>query len=384
MSGATGPHTLRGMTWNHPRGYDPMISCSTEWRKLTGVAIEWDKRSLQDFESYPIQELARRYDLIVVDHPHMGQVTAERSLYPLDFPERQGELETLARGSAGASFLSYRLQGRQWALPIDAATQVQAWRPDLIDAPAMRWDEAIELAKSGFVLCPLQPPHSLMCFFTLCANLRTPCHTEKGLLIEQAAGEEAYALLGALVRHLHSKCFAMDPIAVLEEMARRDSRIACAPLIYGYVSYARRGFRPARIHFTDMPVAGSGGPVGSALGGTGIAVSSLSPHVKEAADFAFWVASGPIQRGLYASSGGQPGHADAWDADEVNEPVGAFYRRTRATLEGAWVRPRHNGYMRFQHWASVRLNEAFQAKETAASAISALNCAFAESFEDGF
>src|SRR5690606_22482026 len=61
---------LKGMTWSHPRGYDPMVACAQDWLEQTGVSIEWDKRSLQDFESFPVEELARRYDLIVIDHPH--------------------------------------------------------------------------------------------------------------------------------------------------------------------------------------------------------------------------------------------------------------------------------------------------------------------------
>ena len=59
--------TLRGMTWNHPRGYDPLAACARVWRERTGVEILWDKRSLQDFETYPVEELARRYDLIIID-----------------------------------------------------------------------------------------------------------------------------------------------------------------------------------------------------------------------------------------------------------------------------------------------------------------------------
>ncbi|RUZ93793.1 carbohydrate ABC transporter substrate-binding protein, partial [Mesorhizobium sp. M7A.F.Ca.CA.002.05.1.1] len=39
---------LKGMTWSHPRGYDPMVACSSLWQQKTGVVIEWDKRSLQD------------------------------------------------------------------------------------------------------------------------------------------------------------------------------------------------------------------------------------------------------------------------------------------------------------------------------------------------
>src|SRR6185437_13848197 len=84
---------LKGMTWNHPRGFDPMVETSRIWRDKTGVDIEWDKRSLQDFESFPVEELARAYDMIVIDHPHVGQITAENCLAPLDVAGREADRE---------------------------------------------------------------------------------------------------------------------------------------------------------------------------------------------------------------------------------------------------------------------------------------------------
>ena len=77
---------LKGMTWSHPRGYDPLVACARLWREKTGVEIAWDGRSLQDFESFPIEELAQQYDLIIIDHPHAGQMTREGCLLPLDRP----------------------------------------------------------------------------------------------------------------------------------------------------------------------------------------------------------------------------------------------------------------------------------------------------------
>ena len=90
--------TLKGMTWSHPRGYDPMVACSALWKEKTGVEIAWDKRSLQDFESFPVEELARAYDLIVIDHPHVGQITGEGCLAPLDVAGRETELRGARRG----------------------------------------------------------------------------------------------------------------------------------------------------------------------------------------------------------------------------------------------------------------------------------------------
>ena len=40
----------RGMTWSHPRGYDPLVACAALWKERTGVDIAWDQRSLQDFD----------------------------------------------------------------------------------------------------------------------------------------------------------------------------------------------------------------------------------------------------------------------------------------------------------------------------------------------
>ncbi len=373
--------TLRGMTWSHPRGYDPMVACSALWKAKTGVEVTWDKRSLQDFESFPVEELARTYDFIVIDHPHVGVIVAQDCLAPLDVPGREAELAALAGASVGPSFRSYTFAGRQWALPIDAAAQVQAWRPDLIAGPVKTWDAVMALAAEGKVQLPLRNPHSLMVFYTLAANLGTPCATGgPGDLIDPAAGRRVYDMMTALFARIDPAALTMDPIAVEEAMSEAGSTIACAPLTYGYVSYALDGFRPMRLAFADIPAAGDGGPRGSAVGGTGIAVSAHAKDRARALDFAFWITSFEVQRGPYAAAGGQPGHAAAWEDERVNAAAGNFYRNTRATLETGWLRPRHNGYMAFQDEASARLNKALQHGEDGDRVIADLNRAFRGSF----
>jgi multiple sugar transport system substrate-binding protein len=369
------------MTWSHPRGYDPMVACSALWKEKTGVEVAWDKRSLQDFESFPVDELARNYDLIVIDHPHVGVIVAGNSLAPLDVPEHAAEMAALAAASVGPSFPSYTYAGHQWALPIDAAAQVQAWRPDLIAEPARTWDAVMALAAEGRVAIPLRVPHSLMVFYTLAANLGTPCATDGPRdLIDVAAGARVFGMMADLFRLVDPACLAMDPIDVEEAMAAADSAIACVPLTYGYVSYARDGFRPRRLAFADIPAAGGAGPRGSAVGGTGIAVSAHAKERAAAIAFAYWIARADVQRGPYAAAGGQPGHAAAWDDDAVNAVTGNFYRDTRATLEAGWLRPRHNGYMAFQEQASLRLNRALEQGEEGARVVADLNEAYRGSF----
>lgn len=372
--------TLKGMTWSHPRGFDPTVRCSEVYKEKTGIEVVWEKRSLQDFESFPVDELARAYDMIVIDHPHVGQVTQENCLLPLDVDGREAEREALSAASVGPSYRSYFWQGRQWAFPIDAATQVQAFRPDLVATAPTRWQEVIDLAREGRVLLPLRAPHALMTFYTLAANIGRPCSTGQGDLIEPAAGAQVYDLLKDLVAHIDPVSFDMDPIDASEAMAKADGKIACIPYTYGYVSYAWDGFRQKRVDFADIPAAGTNGPVGGTLGGTGIAVSAYTKHPQAAIDFAYWISAAEAQRGPYAAAGGQPGHALAWEDDAVNDPAWDFYRKTRATLEGSYLRPRHDRYMPFQAQASERISAGLKTGEDAATVIADINNLFHKSF----
>lgn len=372
---------LKGMTWSHPRGYDPMVACSKVWLEKTGVEIAWEKRSLQDFESFPVEELAASYDLIVIDHPHVGQITREDCLLPLDDAAHTAELAAIAAGTVGRSYPSYHWQGRQWAFPIDAATQVQAYRPDRLDGPVTDLNDIIPLVKKGRAILPMRPPHSLMVFFTLAAHLGKPCSADGPELIAREHGELVLDWMARLVSGMDASCYEMDPIAVLDMMGQPDCAYDVSPFIYGYVSYSFAGFRPARIAFADMPVIDGRAPDGSALGGTGIAVSARTSAPDEAKAFARWIAGGPVQASIYASANGQPGHADAWESDEVNSRALDFYRNTRATLEGAYVRPRHDGFMAFQQKAADAITDGLRANERHTLLLDKLNRFFAESFE---
>jgi multiple sugar transport system substrate-binding protein len=372
---------LKGMTWSHPRGYDPMVACSKLWLEKTGVEITWEKRSLQDFESFPVEELAAAYDLIVIDHPHVGQITREDCLLPLDDAAHADELAAIAAGTVGRSYPSYNWRGRQWAFPIDAATQVQAYRPDRLSGPISDLAEIIPLVAKGKAILPMRPPHSLMTFFTLAAHLGTPCSVEGPEFIAKADGEVVLDWMARIVDGMDARCYEMDPIAVLDLMGEPDCPYDVAPFIYGYVSYSFAGFRPARIAFADMPVVDGRAPHGSALGGTGIAVSAKTQAPEEAKAFARWIAGGPVQAGAYARGNGQPGHSDAWVNDAVNVAALDFYRNTRATLEGAYVRPRHDGYMAFQSEASDSITHGLRTAERHTVLLDKLNRLFAQSFE---
>ena len=372
---------LKGMTWSDPRGYDPVVAAAAAFAKSRpGVSISWDKRSLQGFETTPVDELATSYDLMVIDHPHVGSVADQGCLLPFETHASEDALAELANQSVGRSFQSYVLHGKQWALPIDAATQVQAHRADL--SPRVeRWSDVIRKAEDGHVIWPLRSPHVLMSFFTLAANLGRPCTTSFGDLIDTETGLQVLAALRAVSRHMDEAFHAMDPIAVLDELATSD-RYHLAPLVYLYKGYANEGYRANRISFTDMPVLGRSGPLGSALGGTGIAISSRTAHPELCTEFAIWLAGAECQSGLYAKANGQPGNALAWSDPAVNAPVLDAYFNTRLTHETAWLRPRHDGYMQFQEEGSDIVADVLRGRLEPEAGIAQLNDRFRKSFRD--
>lgn len=368
--------TLRGMTWNHPRGIDPLVAHARQYEKQQGVRIEWDARSLEEFEAFPLDQIAARYDLMVIDHPHVGMAAASGCLQPLDTVSREAELSALQGQTVGGSHETYHYAGHQWALAIDAATQVAARRAGALSVWPESFEEVLEVAKAGRVLCPLAPVHALMSFFTLSANSGHPCRVEGNTLIDVDAGVATLSRLRQLAEIVPGECFVMNPINVFEAMIEQE-QWAYSPLIYGYVSYARDGFRRTRIEFGDIAGTVSGKVDGSTLGGTGIAVSRLTPHRVQAVAVAFDLASPAVQKGIYAGSGGQPAHQAAWTDDAVNRSAHGFYRNTIKTLDAAYIRPRFDGYIAFQARAGEVVQQALRGGDHR-QAVVQLNALFRE------
>ena len=147
---------LRGITWDHSRGYLPMVATAQRFAELHPDArIQWEKRSLQQFADWPIEKLARHYDLLVIDHPFVGYASENDVLLPLDEHVPAAFLAEQAASSVGPSHASYFYGGHQWALAIDAATPVAGFRRDLLEragaVPPTTWAELLDLASRGLV-----------------------------------------------------------------------------------------------------------------------------------------------------------------------------------------------------------------------------------------
>ncbi len=363
---------LHGMTWEHARGYGSVVAAAEVYRTVrTDVEVRWEFRSLQAFADHPIEKLVDDYDLLVIDHPHIP-LAAERGLFAqLDGVGFDDELRVLASQSVGRSHESYRHAGHQWGLATDAAAQVAAYRPDLIAEPPRDWPAVLELAREGRVLWPAKPIDAFSSLVTVSANAGASPMSGDGLFLPEQDALAAFDLLHELATLVPDDNLAWNPIQAADALAGGD-RFAYSPLLFGYTNYSRPGFRANRLRYVDIP-AGPRGVSGSLLGGAGIAVSSRSSQLDAARAHAFWLASAAVQSGAYFDGGGQPGNALAWEDDRTNAGTLDFFRGTRATLEGAFLRPRTAEYPELQDRLSLLVTAALAGEITDASCIARMN-----------
>ena len=146
---------LRGMSWDHPRGLDSLVNSNSFLLEQYGILVDWDARSLLAFGDQPIVEFYSDYDLLVIDHPHVPDAVHSETVLSFDELLTADQMESLARTSVGESHNSYKYQGKQWALAIDTAAQVSAYRPDKADRSPIFWSEVLDIAKSGTLLLSL-------------------------------------------------------------------------------------------------------------------------------------------------------------------------------------------------------------------------------------
>lgn len=346
---------LKGITWNHSRGFTPMTATAQRFSELNpNVTISWEKRSLQQFADLSIQQLAERYDLLVIDHPWAGFAAKTNSIFPFDAYLSARFLKDQEQNTVGHSYKSYAYDGHQWALAIDAATPVASSRPDLLEKNGLSlpktYDDLLALAKKGLVAFPVIPIDSLMTFYTFCCSLgEDPCQQED-VVVSEVTGIKALQLYRELTINIDPVNFNRNPIQVYEAMTLGDD-IAYCPFAYGYSNYSRKGYARKLLHFHDMVTLNGELNLRSSLGGTGLAVSANCKHVDVAMKYAEYVASPECQSGLYTDNGGQPGHLAAWTDANTNNITSNYFKNTLPALQRAFLRPRYYGHMFFQDHA---------------------------------
>jgi multiple sugar transport system substrate-binding protein len=359
---------LRGITWDHPRAYRPL----EEFAGLPRTPkVRWDRQPLADFEARAITELASDYDLLVVDHPGLGAAVTSGALTRAEELFDATQLRTWAMESVGPTWASYTIAESQWALPIDAATQVSIVRPDLLRQTPRTWQEVADLAQQQRIALCLGGPHA---FLTLLA-----VHSSAGITTDDLLDRDVSATAIELLRQIwlvadHAASLG-DPIAVHEAMAVRADLAYC-PLAYGYAGYARPAGHRAALRWANAPSFGSSRP-GAVLGGTGLAFSARSgADPQHFRDFAMAFLDATVQSELVPQHGGQPAHRAVWDSVLIDGEWGSYYSSTRESLEASLIRPRINGWIPLQGHASALVRTAITQGTNPGQAIDRINASY--------
>ncbi|MER8392932.1 extracellular solute-binding protein [Mesorhizobium sp. M1340] len=366
---------LRGLAWDHRRCWGPLeASIGPYCAANPGLEIEWDRRSLYEFGEGALGPVLGAYDLVVFDHPFIGDIAEGGLMVPFDLSAEQRR--GFERDSVGASWQSYARDGRQWALPIDAACQVASYRPDLLERYGSlphSHDEVLELGRRAlkdgrWLGLPLVPTDAMCLLLTLGEPREDGDEFIAGEKIAQAVGQ-----LRQLTALSHPNSPKWNPIRCYDHMIAHDD-VVYVPFAFGYVNYASRADRPY-LRFADVPTPRSAGAL---LGGAGIGVSAQSKHKQAAVDYALFLCSPGYQRGDYVKSGGQPGSLAAWQDAEVNALSGGFFASTLATIEASYLRPTHPGFISFFRQCAPHAAAAITGELPAAELADRLNRLYRE------
>ena len=351
---------LKGMTWDHVRGRDCLIESNDLLIQKCGISVSWDARSLLAFGDQHISEFYNDYDLMIIDHPHVPDAVHADAVIPFEELVTASQLDLLEATSVGASHDSYLYQGKHWALAIDTAAQVSAFRPDKAERSPVFWHEVFEFAKKKQLLWAHKPVDAFSTFATLMAQKGAPLEGSSRFINQEMALEvlEFMVELASLVPDF---CATSNPIDIAERLSGSDD-YAYGICMYGYSNYSRDGFRKHILVYDDLP-SFDGRATGSQLGGAGVAVSSKSKNPKAAAEAAMLLSLPDIQATTYGLGGGQPGNLIAWKDQMLNDVSHNFFRNTLRTLENAWVRPRVLGWPDVQYQSSLIIHKCLVEKK---------------------
>lgn len=379
--------TLTGITWDHSRALPPLVATAQRFEEThPGIRIRWEKRSLHEFGHMPVDQLAAKFDLVVIDHPWAGFAFKRGlflDLHPLLTAGQRAELE---QNSVGPCYASYLYEGQLLAIPIDAATPTPSWRSDLMAAAGAEvpqtWSQLVALADRGLVVMPGFPADLYLNFHMICAALGGELFSDRERLVDRATGRLALEMLRRLAEKMPSEIFGWNPIRIGELLTSSD-RFAYCPFAYSYGNYCRPWFASRQLQYGRLVSLEDGRQLRSVVGGTGIAISSRCAHPESALDYALFTGSGQIQRGIYTLSGGQPSRLEAWSDPELDQVCGGFLSAALHDQQQCIVRPRYDGYVPLQEQAGEPLGKHLRGELAAEEVLELVDAAFRASLPDG-
>jgi multiple sugar transport system substrate-binding protein len=353
---------ITGIAWDHRRCWGPLDASVERYRSLANEDVRWDRRTLYSFGEGDLGTYVDAYDLVIYDHPFVGDAGRKGWLLDLSPFLSAGQKARFAIDEVGASWKSYAYDGGVWGLPVDTAAQTAAWRSDLLKKAGLTVPASLDdllvfattaRARGLWIGWPAVPTDLMCTLVSLAASIGlNPGHTD-GDFLSAADAVVVVDYLTALVKLAHPKSREWNPIRCLNHMASGDD-VAYVPYLFNYVNYSSGS--PARaITFGAVPTVTKGVPARTLLGGAGIGISARSKNPRAAFDYAMWLCSPEYQSGDYVKFGGQPGSRAAWTSDICNAMTGNFFKNTLPVMDAAYLRPTHPGFVPFFHDATLKL-----------------------------
>ena len=355
--------TLRGRTWRSAkRGHGGLRAAAASYTRIhPDVRIEWEQLEFDElFLDSRSQFVSGSvdFDLLMIDHPWVGEFAVNGWLVDLDEMLEAGQRADLEDDADPSSLESYRYEGGLWALPVDAACQILAFRPDLVGKAADRlpgdWDSFLALGGS----CHDPPdrcafthqfggPNQFLTLLGIAAALGDSPYGEPARGLDPDAGARGLGILRR-VWELSLESQVGSP----EQLAHRtfplmlsEDRAAMCPGVFAYITFYGGGGE-RRLGIADMPVMPETGKRTSLLGGMGLAIPSASLHRDAAWDYAWYVMSRKVQGGVYLENGGQPGRVSALTSGYADDACAGFGPVLAKALDGCFIRPTPPGWHR--------------------------------------
>lgn len=300
--------------------------------------------------------------MIVIDHPWAGFCFARNLVADINPMLTAGQWDDLAHNYVGSSFESYVFENKLLAIPIDTATPIPSWRPDLVEkndlALPVTWNDLISLADKKQAIMPAFGADLFLNWLMLLHALDAHPFENPDTIAQKEKAVEAMSLLKRLAEPMPQEILKWNPITIAELMTQADQYAYCT-FAYSYGNYGRPSFTDKTLKYGNL-VHLNNKPLRSILGGTGIAISAACKEIDLSLDFSLYCACAKVQSNIYTYAGGQPARKEAWLSQNLQSFTGGFFSESYLSHQNALIRPRYNGYVSLQEKAGVPLQQCIK------------------------
>ncbi|MCF7568813.1 extracellular solute-binding protein [Sabulilitoribacter arenilitoris] len=348
---------LRGITWKNPRGYNPLIEASKKYnKKFPVIEIVWEQYPWYEFEERILDNFKKGtgiYDLIMFDHPWTGTLCSNKWLLPWDEYLSSSYMDELKQRVVAPSVESYNFNGKQWALPLDAASHCALYQKTVGADVALptKWEEikewAIQTQAKGFetpLVLSLQGVLGSCLFLSMMAAYGKPAfHDLRKENIDEDAAKTVLLLLKDLQQFCPEESSKWGPWDIYDKFCENEQYLY-SPSIFGYVNYLGPNHAGKNLYITQVPMFNHNKSPKAIIGGVGLGLTYSCKNIPEAVDYGAYLMSDEVQKEIFPPHYGQPAVKAVWEDNQINAEVNNFYKDLQPNMENGYIRPQYDGF----------------------------------------